>query len=83
MVTDRSVDGGGALAGAGSSCVAMATRDRILQRCSNDAFTRYSTTSSSMMIGRENTDGFGRIGTTTSFDGGGGTGVSGRGGLMR
>jgi hypothetical protein len=29
-----------AAAGAGSSRVAMATRDRILQRCSNDDLTR-------------------------------------------
>jgi len=64
--------------------VAIATRDRILQRCSSDALTRYSTTSSSMMLGRITPDGgatadaFGRIGTTVEADG---TGVVRRGGV--
>jgi hypothetical protein len=34
-----------------SSIVSRATRERILHRCSGDAFARYSTTSSSMMMG--------------------------------
>jgi hypothetical protein len=80
------VEAGGnveALSGGGSSIVAIATRDRILQRRSTDAFTRYSMTSSSMMTGRAtfemgNAGGFGRIGTTAALEAGG-TGVAVRG----
>jgi hypothetical protein len=71
------------LGGASSSPVANATCDRILQRCSNDAFTRYSTTSLSMMTGRGplaadwNAGGFGLIATRVALEAGG-TGVAGR-----
>ena len=80
-----------ALTGAGSSIVANATRDRIRQRRSTDAFARYSMTSSSMMIGRAtfemgNAGGFGRIGTTVALEAGGarvaGWGVKGCGAAM-
>lgn len=82
--------GGAAVSGAGSSPhVSIATRAKILQRCSSGAFTRYSMTSASMITGRVMAEtagyaaGFGRIGTTTSwFVGAGGTGLSERGGVM-
>jgi hypothetical protein len=77
-----------ALGAGSSSTVATATLVRILQRCSTDAFTRYSITSCSMMTGRAmgwNAEGLGRIGTTVAADvaagGDGGTGVSERGGV--
>jgi hypothetical protein len=60
----------------------MATRDRILHRCSSGAFTRYSMTSASMITGRLTLEmagyagGLGRSGTTTSLEGAGGTGLS-------
>jgi hypothetical protein len=60
-----------ALDAGGSSRVARAARDRILQRCSGVAFTRYWTTSSSMMTGPGepvgNAGGFGRMGTTLAL----------------